>query len=112
MYIYYTLAHRQDFNAEFMTRNAWIRIKRHFPEETAEIGATNTYAMDAHKDLSGGRRRRLSNFEMAKRQRFFELNSFHFLRGAVGLKSSVVFGQTFTVTKIMHGREDCLHLGK
>ena len=68
---------RDDFHAEFVSRNARVTEERHLPEVTGNIGSANADAMHAHQCFAGTRRGWLRNFNGAKLQRLFELNGFH-----------------------------------
>lgn len=61
------LAYFEYLDAELMTGNARIRIKRHFTQIAAEIGAADAHAMYAHQDLARGRRGRFGDFKGTKR---------------------------------------------
>src|SRR5438128_9209214 len=71
------VAHRDDFHAQLMSRNARVTIKRHFAEIPGVIGAANTHAMHLHQGLAWPGRIRLRNLDAAEVLRFFELNGFH-----------------------------------
>jgi hypothetical protein len=45
-------AHRENLDAELMSRNPWIRIERHLAEVTTVVGAADTDPVDADQGLA------------------------------------------------------------
>src|SRR5207253_2565781 len=70
-------SYSDDFNAQLVTGNARVAIKRHLSQITGIVAATDADAMDANQRLAGLRLIRFRHVDLPEVQRFFQLDGFH-----------------------------------
>ncbi len=69
----YSRAHGEDFHAEFVSGNARITVKRHFPEIPTEVGTANPDAMHLDERFAGAGWSRGWQLNETERLGFLEL---------------------------------------
>jgi hypothetical protein len=72
-----TWSYGNDFDTQFVTRNAWVTVKRHLAEVPRIVAAADADAVDSHEGLTCLGLIRFSDIDLTKMERLFELDSFH-----------------------------------
>ena len=65
------IAHLQHLDPKLVAGDSWVAEKRHFPQESADIRATNADAMHTDEGFPVLRGERVGNIDDSKRPRLF-----------------------------------------
>lgn len=77
LHVGHAAANLDDFDAQFMPRNARVAVKRHLAEIPTDVRPANADAMHSHERLTGTGPVRFGNLDVTKLSGLFELDGFH-----------------------------------